>query len=154
MAYKDRRLSGQWHGKFLGGGYRLTVPRRAILDALSAASEHPSAEEIYMKVHKKYPMIGLATVYRTLELLVRIGLIFRFEFGDGRARYELLHGSKSDHHHHLICTHCKKVINYTDFIQDEVELLRKTEKDLTDKYNFKIENHILQFHGLCANCKS
>ena len=145
---------GWWHGKFRGCGYRITAGREVILDVLTKADKHLSAEDIYMKVHAIYPAIGLTTIYRTLEILVSLGLVFKFDFGDGRARYELAEGShRSTHHHHLICTKCKRVVDYTDFIDDEVELLQRTEKGLSVKYNFAITNHLIQFYGLCDKCK-
>jgi len=143
-----------WHGRFRGAGFRLTIPREAILDVLNKTQRHLSAEDIYLTVHKIYPTIGLTTVYRTLELLVQMGLVFKFDFGDGRARYELSEGPKGvRHHHHLVCISCGRVIDYTDFIEDEVELLRKTEKGLSKKYNFEITNHLIQFYGLCDKCR-
>ncbi|MBU0477059.1 transcriptional repressor [bacterium] len=143
-----------WHGRFRGCGYRVTVPREAILDMLSKSDKHLSAEDIYMKVHTRYPAIGLTTIYRTLDILANMGLIFKFDFGDGRARYELVEGPKGKmHHHHLICTSCNRIIDYTDFIDDEVELLKRTEKGLLKKYNFKITNHLIQFYGLCEKCQ-
>jgi len=143
-----------WVGRFRGCGYRLTIPREAIIDILSKTSEHLSAEDIYLAVHKVYPNIGLTTVYRTLELLVQLGLVVKFDFGDGRARYELTEGPKGRlHHHHLICANCGRIIDYTDFIDEELELLRKTEKGLEKKFNFKITNHLIQFYGLCEDCQ-
>ena len=142
-----------WHAEFSGCGYRITIPRQIILEVLDKSEEHPSAEEIYLQVHKIYPAIGLTTVYRTLELLVNIGLVSKFDFGDGRARYELLRNSKEpSHHHHLICTKCSRIINYIDFVDEELELIEKTEKELSKKYNFEIQNHIIQFYGLCDKC--
>lgn len=142
-----------WYGEFRGCGYRITVPRQIILQVLDESKEHLSAEDIYLKVHNIYSAIGLTTVYRTLDLLVNMGLVFRFDFGDGRARYELSHGPKEPiNHHHLICTKCGRIINYTDFIEEESELFRKTEKELSKKYNFKIKNHTVQFYGLCSKC--
>jgi Fur family ferric uptake transcriptional regulator len=142
------------HGKFKECGYRLTVPRQAILDVLNKTTEHLSAEDIYLKVQKVHPAIGLTTVYRTLELLVQTGTVFKFDFGDGRARYELSESPKGiGHHHHLVCSGCGRIIDYTDFIDEEVELLKRTEKGLSKKYNFKITSHMLQFHGRCGKCK-
>ncbi|MFA5270855.1 MAG: Fur family transcriptional regulator [Candidatus Omnitrophota bacterium] len=142
-----------WQGKFKGCGYRITLGREAILDALSKAEKHLSAEDIYMKVHSSHPNIGLTTIYRTLDILVNLGLVFKFDFGDGRARYELAEGpKKNNHHHHLVCTSCNRVIDYTDFIEEEVKLLQETEKGLSKKYNFKINNHLIQFYGTCAKC--
>ena len=143
-----------WHGRFRGCGYRVTIGREAILNVLTSADKHLSAEDIYNKVHPIYPAIGFTTIYRTLEILVNMGLVCKFDFGDGRARYELKEGSKkSMHHHHLVCTECKRVINYTDFIDDEIALLKKTEKGLADKYNFKITNHLIHFYGVCDKCR-
>jgi Fur family ferric uptake transcriptional regulator len=143
-----------WHGKFKGMGYRLTLPRQAILDVLGGSSEHLSAEDIYLQVHKIHPGVGLTTVYRTVELLVQTGLVLKFDFGDGRARYELSEGPKgARHHHHLVCTRCGRVIDYTDFIDEELELLNSTEKGLSAKYDFKITHHLIQFYGLCDECR-
>ena len=143
-----------WHGKFRGAGFRLTIPRQNILDVLSKTEKHLSAEDVYIAVHKTNPTIGLTTVYRTLELLIRMGLVLRFDFGDGRARYELAEGPKgARHHHHLVCTECGRAIDYTDFIDEEIELLQQTEKGLSKKYNFQITNHLIQFYGLCDNCQ-
>jgi Fur family ferric uptake transcriptional regulator len=94
-------------------------------------------------------------VYRTLELLVQRGMVFKFDFGDGRARYELSESPKGiGHHHHLICTGCGRIVDYTDFIKEEKELLKKTERGLAKKYNFHIMNHLIQFYGLCSQCVS
>jgi Fur family ferric uptake transcriptional regulator len=143
-----------WQGRFSGCGYRFTVPRKAIFEVLSRSSKHLSAEDIYMEVHKDYPHVGLTTVYRTLELLIQMGLVVKSDFGDGRARYELAEGPKGvNHHHHLVCTGCGKAVDYTDFIDDEVELLERTEKGLSKKYNFTITNHLIQFYGLCEKCR-
>ncbi|MDD5081564.1 MAG: transcriptional repressor, partial [Candidatus Omnitrophica bacterium] len=137
MRHGCRKGAGWWCGRVKGQGYKLTISRQAILEVLSKTSKHLSAEEIYNDVYKIYPGAGLATVYRTLELLVELGLVHKFDFGDGRARYELIEGPEGKkHHHHLICTKCGKIIDYTDFIEDEVELLKKIEKGLSEKYNF------------------
>ncbi len=138
---------------FKDKGFRLTAPRKAILDLLVNTNEHPSVEEIYFDVHKSYPSIGITTVYRTLDLLVSWGLVHKFDFGEGKARYELIEHPKGiGHHHHLICTSCKKIINYTDFIDKEFNYIPKVEKRLSKKYNFKIQNHLIEFYGVCDNC--
>jgi Fur family ferric uptake transcriptional regulator len=140
--------------KFMDSGHRMTKPREVIFEVLSKISGHPSAEEIHFEVYKRHPDVGLTSVYRTLELLVEMGLVQKFDFGDGRARYELSSGPKEDnHHHHLVCTKCKRIINYDDFIDDELELLKKTEKGLSEKFNFRITDHLIQFYGLCDKCK-
>src|SRR5690554_1518494 len=98
-----------WRGKFEGAGLRLTSPRLAIIDILSKTTKHPSAEDIYLTLRQKYnnDNIGLTTVYRTLEILVNMGIVYKFDFGDGRTRYELSEGPDGfHHHHHLVCTEC------------------------------------------------
>jgi Fur family transcriptional regulator, ferric uptake regulator len=144
-----------WHGKLKGCGYRITAGREAILNFLAKSDKHVSAEDIYMAIHPANPNVGLTTIYRTLDILVNMSLVYRFDFGDGRSRYELAEGSKgAHHHHHLVCTNCSRVIDYTDFINEEIKLLQETEKGLSKNYGFKITNHLIQFYGLCELCNS
>lgn len=149
-----RGFTPWWHRKFRGCGYRITIARDAILDILSKTSEHLSAEDIFLVVNRDYPHIGLTTVYRTLELLVQMGLVHRFDFGDDRARYELIQGPRGkSHHHHLVCRVCGRIIDYNDFIDEEIELLKRTEKGLSKKFGFQITNHYIQFEGICSECQ-
>ncbi|MDP8289650.1 MAG: Fur family transcriptional regulator [Candidatus Susulua stagnicola] len=155
-----RRCQGQqnrgwYHEQFRDCGYKITPSRDAILDVLTKTTKHLSAEEIYEQIRKVHPSGGLATVYRTLELLTELGIVYKFDFGDNRARYELAQETAvKDHHHHLVCMKCYRIIEYTDFIDDEIELLKRTEKSLSKRYNFEISKHIIQFYGLCDRCKS
>jgi Fur family ferric uptake transcriptional regulator len=144
-----------WDGRLRKHSCRITVPRQIILDVLSKEGKHLSAEDIFFKVHQVYPEIGLTTVYRTLNLLTQIGVVLKFDFGDGRARFELAaEQKKENHHHHLICTSCNRIIEYKDFIDEEIKLFKKTEKTLSEKYNFEITNHLINFYGLCEKCRN
>ena len=143
----------KWKHRFKGNVSRWTVPREAILEFLSRSSKHMSVKEIYASLYKSYPGMGLTTVYRTLELLARMGLINKLTLGDGQSRYEFKSGEKEEHHHHLICTECGEIINYTEFLDEELELVRKTEERLAKKYNFKILDHNIEFLGTCKKCK-
>ena len=156
MPCGGRRGGGEanWHNRFKGCGYRWTMPRRVIMDVLNKTSKHLSAEDIFLKVHGVYENIGLTTVYRTLEILVEMGMVTKCDFGDGRARYELSVSAEKKHHHHLVCTSCKRVIEYTEFIDEEVEFFKRMEKGLSKKYNFIIKDHTLQFCGICENCRN
>ncbi len=155
MPNRDHNGPPWWQGKFRGCGYRITLAREVILDTLAKTQDHLSAEDIYNRIHPKYPNVGLTTIYRTLDVLSNLGLVYKFDFGDKRARYELAEGPKgAHHHHHLICTGCNRVIDYTDFIDEEVKLLQETEQGLSKKYNFVITNHLIQFYGLCSHCKA
>ncbi|MDD4202399.1 MAG: transcriptional repressor [Candidatus Omnitrophica bacterium] len=155
MRQRHCNRPGGWQGKLRGCGYRITIGREAILDVLTKYKDkHLSAEDIYLKVHSIYSDIGLTSVYRTLDMLISMGMVSKFDFGDGRARYEIAgEGQKEDHHHHLVCTICKRVINYNDFIDEELQLINKTEKSLSEKHKFEIRSHLVQFYGICDKCK-
>ena len=142
-----------WQGQLMGQGYRMTKPREAILAVLEKTIDHLSAEDIYLAVHKFYPNIGLTTIYRNLELLVEMGMVVKFEFGHGKAKYELADQySKKEHHHHLVCKKCSRIFEYSDFMENEVDFLKSTEKGLSKKYDFQITEHLIQFYGYCNKC--
>jgi len=143
----------KWRHRYQGYFSRWTAPREAILELLRQTSKHMSAKEIYTTLYTIYPGIGLTTVYRTLDLLVRMGFINRFAFGDGQNRYEFKSGEKKGHHHHIICTKCGKIIDYHDFSEEELELVKQTEENLAKKYNFKASGHNIEFYGLCEKCQ-
>jgi len=142
-----------WRHQFRRHVCRWTLPRQAILDLLSRTPGHLTAKEIYSSLHRSHPGLGLTTVYRTLDLLVRSGLVSRFSFGSGESRYEFNPAEKKEHHHHLICTRCGQVINYRDFVDEELELIKKTEESLAKKYKFVIHDHNIEFYGLCEKCR-
>ena len=151
MPQKKVNMDGQ--GKIRRVGYRMTAGREAILNVMAQSSEHLSAEDIYIRVHEQKPSIGLTTIYRTLELLVNIGMVAKFDFGDGRARFELMQGPKRvKHHHHLVCTGCSRIIEYNDFIDEEISILESIQAKLSKNYDFVITNHLVQYWGLCASC--
>ena len=139
--------------RFKGHASRWTMPREAILKLLSRSPKHMSAKEIYASLHRSYPGMGLSTVYRTLDLLARMGIVAKLSLGDGQSRYEFKSKKKEEHHHHLICTNCGKIINYSEFLNDELSLVKKTEEQLAKKYNFVIQDHNIEFLGICEKCK-
>jgi Fur family transcriptional regulator, ferric uptake regulator len=143
-----------WSEKLTGCGFRLTKAREVIIEVLKNTKEHLSAEDIYMTMHQEYPEIGLTTVYRTLEVLHSTGIVDKFDFDERRARFELSEefGSKK-HHHHLICTKCQKIVDYFDFMDEEINYLEIVTKGLSKKYDFNIKGHLISFHGICSNCK-
>lgn len=127
--------------------YKLTPQRRIILQAfMNNAERHLSAEDIYSIVKAENPDIGLATVYRTLELLAEIGVLQKLNFGDGRSRYEFAE-DEEHHHHHLICLCCGEVMEFTD------DLLESLETTIAGKTDFKIIDHQLKFYGYCKKCQ-
>ncbi len=141
----------QWHDKFINYGYRMTAARETIIKVLQETKEHLSADEIFIKARKLNPYIGLTTVYRTLERLTSMGEVYVLDSMDNRSRFELANSEKG-HHHHLVCLKCNKIIDYNDFIEDEVKLLDIIKEKLEKKYDFKINNHLIQFYGICKEC--
>jgi Fur family transcriptional regulator, ferric uptake regulator len=144
----------KWGQKIKSCGFRLTVPRETIISILSKTDKHLSADEIYMQAHTENPDIGLTTVYRTMDLLEQTGIVIKFDFGHGKAKFELTdeYGDKK-HHHHLLCTKCRKVIDYADFQKEELEYIKKVESGLKRKYGFEINAHMINFYGICPDCK-
>jgi Fur family ferric uptake transcriptional regulator len=128
-------------------GYKLTPQRRATLDViLQNEGKHMSTEEVYLEVKKVCPEIGLATVYRTMQLLEEMNVLLKYNFDDGRNRYELNHPEEDHHHHHLICKKCGVVIEV------EEDLLEELEQKVQDKYKFMVEDHSVRFTGYCSSC--
>lgn len=141
-------------GSFKNCGFRMTLPRQVIMEVLDETSEIITAEDIFMKVHQEYPGVGIATVYRTLNMLTEMGLVTRYDFGDGKARFELAENTdESIHSHVLICKSCYKAVKYSDFSEEEKELFHNIESKLEKKHGFKISNHIVQYYGLCEKCR-
>ena len=125
-------------------GYRLTPQRVMILSAIENSDNHISAEEIYAQVVAKYPNVNISTVYRTLELLKRLGLVTETNLGGGRVRY---HPGEKGHHHHLVCQKCGAIIDV-----DESTLAR-LEDVLLHRYDFKASMRHVAIFGLCGNCR-
>lgn len=123
---------------------KATKERSAILKAFLDSERHVSAESLYRKMKDEGSTIGLATVYRTLNLFCSSGLAEQRRFGDGQARYELTYNV--DHHDHLICKECDLII---EFENKEIEALQ--EKVAKEK-QFKIFSHRLELYGVCADC--
>lgn len=121
---------------------------------LGRTSRHLNAREIFGVLAANGLKIGLTTVYRTLGMLDKAGAVNKVKAGDGHVRYELKSGTPEDHHHHLICMHCGRIIDYRDFEADELELVRKTEAVLARKHRFQIYDHNIEFVGVCEKCQA
>jgi Fur family ferric uptake transcriptional regulator len=129
-------------------GYKLTPQRRSIVDTIiENEGQHLTAEEIYDKVKRDCPEIGLATVYRTILLLEELGVISRLDLNDGCSRYEILHSNENHRHHHLICNNCHKVSEVQDDLLEDLEI------SIEKQYLFKILDHSVKFYGICDECQ-
>ena len=144
MEERIDRIKKQLHA----ASYKLTPQREATVRVLLENEEdHLSAEDVYLLVKEKSPEIGLATVYRTLELLSELKIVDKINFGDGVSRYDLRQEGASRFHHHLICTECGAV----EEIQED--LLGEVEKRVEQEWRFKVKDHRLTFHGICDKCQ-
>ena len=126
-------------------GLKRTAQRDLILEVFLRIEDHLSSEDLYRLVQKEDPTIGHTTVYRTLKLLTEAGLAREVRFGDGRAHYE--HNYKHQHHDHMICSECGKVI---EFFSAELEAIQDA---MAAKHRFEITQHLLRIIGICAECR-
>lgn len=127
--------------------YKLTPQRRMILQVFQDHPErHLSADDVFHLVRADHPEIGLATVYRTLDLFTEVNILQRIEFGDGRARYEF--ADRVRHHHHLVCTDCGRVEEvHSDIMQQLAQNLHK-------QYGFEAVDQEIKFFGRCRHCRA
>lgn len=131
-------------------GLKVTNQRVLVLEALSSEPElHLTTEEIYDLVRAEYPEIGLATVYRTIQLLLDLNLINKINLNDGFVRYEVVSDKdiSGHHHHHLICTDCGNVYSFED------DLLENLEEHIAKTMGFEVVDHEVKIYGYCKNCK-
>jgi Fur family ferric uptake transcriptional regulator len=127
-----------------GRARKITGPRQAILEVLRKR-EHPiTSKEILAALPQGE--CDLATIYRSMHLLEEMGMVHRFDFGDGTARFELV-ADKHDHHHHLVCQSCAKVVEITDCFSADLE------QKIARNAGFKRVSHRLEFFGICPDCQ-
>lgn len=128
-------------------GYKITSQRKTVLDVIKEnEGKHFNSEEIYSLVKEKIPDIGIATIYRTLSLLEKMGLIYKVNLGTGSVKYELDRRNTSHRHHHLVCLNCREIIEV------EEDLLDNIEERIKSKHNFIIKDHSVKFYGYCSRC--
>lgn len=126
-------------------GLKRTAQRDLILDVFLRTEEHLSSEDLYRLVHKEDSSVGQTTVYRTLKLLAEAGLAREVRFGDGLTHYE--HNYKHQHHDHMICSNCGKII---EFYSAELEAIQDA---MAARHKFEVEQHLLRIIGICADCR-
>jgi Fe2+ or Zn2+ uptake regulation protein len=131
-------------GAIRDSGSRVTVDRRAVIEALDRSNDHLTAEQLAEAVWVDHPDINLATIYRTLELLERLEIAFHVHLGHGPSRWHLA----GDVHHHLVCEHCGRVVEVPDSTFDPLR------KRLLHDTGFVIDPHHFSLSGLCAECSS
>jgi Fur family transcriptional regulator, ferric uptake regulator len=128
-------------------GLPVTAQREAVADVIFNSAEHLSVEEIEDALRGRGERIGKATIYRTVEILVRSGLVEEHDFGEGFKRYEHLFGHQPIHEH-LICTNCSRVV---EFQSPEVLQIRD---EAAAVHGFQPIRHRLEVYGICAECRA
>ncbi|MHB8621687.1 MAG: Fur family transcriptional regulator [Chloroflexota bacterium] len=123
--------------------HRLTPQRRAVLEAVEANENHPTAAQIYGAVKAVHPRIAFGTVYNALHHLSRAGQILQLEFGDDASRYD----RRTDRHDHAICTVCGRLVDL------DVRLPSNLRREASRSSGFSIGQHTTQFYGLCPTCQ-
>lgn len=120
--------------------------RDLIFNHITQIQGHFTADEIYQALFKIDPEIGIATVYRTIRLLIDGGVLLEHTFGEKKGYFEVV-DMHARHHDHLICNRCGKIIEFQcDLIEDDKERIAK-------QHEFKIESHKLEIYGLCSKCQ-
>jgi Fur family transcriptional regulator, peroxide stress response regulator len=119
---------------------KMTPQRAAILEYLDGNTSHPSADDIFVALRLKYPMVSFATVYNTLEYMKKNGMIWELSIDEERRRYD----PNTKLHHHLICTKCRKVVD----IHKDFDL--EVPKEMTQ--GFTITGKHVEFYGVCWEC--
>jgi len=138
-------VNQKFHDVLRENGFRVTPTRETIWKSLVDHGGHISADDLFGILDEKEPGIGRMTVYRTLDLLSKIGLIRPIYQGTGAAHYILF---EDGHHHHLICTNCHCVIEFDNCVLAELEVA------ISSQFRFEIEGHLLEVYGRCASCQS
>ncbi len=128
-------------------GLKYTKQRELIFETILNSEKHLNAEELYGIISRSYPeeKIGIATVYRTLAFLEESNLISSISLNNDGKKFE---SNTKEHHDHLICTECNKII---EFVDEDIE---KKQEEIAKKYGFKLNNHTMYLYGICPECLS
>lgn len=144
MAGMGANLTGRALERLQQRGYKLTSARRAVVRALAEAGDHLSAPQVVAAVRVSGPRISRASVYRTLDLLHRQGLVQASSLGGPTTTYLLAPGG---HHHHVVCVDCRRTVAF-----DECTI-RELERTVGDKLGFAIAGHLVELYGHCPDCR-
>jgi Fur family ferric uptake transcriptional regulator len=124
---------------------RVTIPRQAVLRILRARRAPMTIKEIHNALAPDD--CDLATVYRSMHMLERMGMVKRFDLGEGAARFELLGDGDDGHHHHLICTRCSDIVEVDDCFSEDLQ------KRIAQASGYAKVTHRLEFFGVCPRCQ-
>lgn len=146
VANKDAQRDALLQRFMAEHGLKSTRQRELIIEAFFAQPGHLSVEELWARVRTLDQHVSVATVYRTMKLLAESGLAHAQNFGDGQTRYEAAVGR--EHHDHLICTSCSKIVEFED---NGIEALQDA---VAARHGFKVTSHKMELYGLCKSCQA
>jgi Fur family peroxide stress response transcriptional regulator len=129
--------------KFRERGLRMTPRRAAIYRVLVGTVSHPTAEDLHQRVKRQHPMISPNTVYYTLGVLQKAGLVHQVNYWHDRSRFD----ANTSPHHHLICLGCRRIQDLTDEALDRLSVSGRL------KTGFEVTGHRVEFQGYCAACR-
>lgn len=133
---------------FEKNNHKFTKQREIIFNALNESkSKHLTPEELFSIVHEENKQVGIATVYRTLNIFEELGIVNKQEFTDSVNTYELI-TDENAHHDHLICTNCGKIV------EDEILSNEDLRKLVKDRYGFELDYYSLRIYGICSDCSN
>jgi len=125
---------------------RLTSQRLAVLEDILASDDHRECDDIFLSLRERGVPVSRATIYRTLDIMEKVGFVRKMDIGDGRFRYK--NRLAQSHHDHLICLECGRIIEFVDRgIERRQELLSK-------EYDFQLIRHVHQLFGICRECRT
>ncbi len=125
-------------------GLRITNQRALILEVIRHGRGHLDADEVYRRAREKQPRLSLSTVYRTLQMLKKLGLVEELHFNEEHHHYEV---KPATEHHHLVCLNCGRVVEF------QYPLARLVKKNVPEAKDFDITNIELHMAGYCAKCR-
>jgi len=141
----NRKAKDKFKSYLLSQGLKSTKQREIILEEFLNSDSHLSTEDLYLRLRSKHPGIGYATVHRTLKLFSECGIAEQRHFGDGQARYEA--SAHDEHHDHLICIECGKIVEFED------SRIEQLQDEVAEEHGFSIKRHRLELYGYCPTCR-
>ena len=123
---------------------RNTIQKQIILDTVRSMRDHPNADVIFAKISAEHPNISKATVYRNLNLMADQGMIRRVKLSEGPDRYDF----NTPKHYHMRCRACGRIFDAPMATLDHLE------ETLGDTHGFEAQDHIIEFIGICPDCKN
>lgn len=146
---KDMKNLDYFYDTIKENNYKVTNQRKVILKMfLANKNEHMTVDQVHQSLIIDNPNIGLATVYRNVQLLSELNILNKLKLNDGFTRYELILNKEGHKHHHLVCENCEQITEVKENLMESIE------KIVDDHYDFLVGDHQAKIFGLCKNCRT